>query len=430
MPTALADASVIDAIRKAQGFLIQQQKEDGSWRVEKIGHKEPSVYLTPLVLTSQATQALIFRPDHATIPAIGRALNFCLQEEIGEKNAVDLLAWKLLALRFSNTPIFADEQKRLASSIAKEQNASGFWYAFPGTFNLTNFSCILSLKDFGFRKNLERARAWFKKTRAKDGLGWGVDDKAAVSEISFTGNVALALMYAGEDPISQELQAARKFLEERQMKDGGWPSSKFTVADKPTTYATSLAIMSLLQLSENPFSEKITRGVKALLGAQLESGCWPLVFDEERIDYYPNLYAIKALSMYLYFRENWEREHYAHVKDKLSAPQYFSTMLASKFEGDVVEEFHKANYKSILDSKVLGITGRAAERRKEILRVLAEEGEKDTAGLIDSLRVMPQYEYLKKKSHLTQIKADVDFLRELKVIYNRDNKYFVTHRFL
>jgi len=44
--------------------------------------------------------------------------------------------------------------------------------------------------------------------------------------------------------------------------------------------------------------------------------------------------------------------------------------------------------------------------------------------------VLPQYQYLKKKSHLTQIKADVDFLRELNVIYNRDNKYFVTHRFL
>ncbi|MEM4248341.1 MAG: prenyltransferase/squalene oxidase repeat-containing protein, partial [Candidatus Nanoarchaeia archaeon] len=298
----VAENKIVAAIGKAQKFLLSYQHADGSWRIEEIKHKEPSVYQTPLVLTSQCMQSLMFLLNQEHIPAINKALRFCLIEEISDKDPIDLCAWKLLALRFSNAALYAKEQEKLAARLAKEQTSEGCWYTFPSTSNLTNFSCILALKDFEFQKNLEKAKAWFKQTRAEDGKGWGFNDNSKESEISFTGNVILALLLTGEDPLCAELQQARKFLEDKQFKDGGWSSSKLTIVHKPTTYSTAVAIMSLMQLSEDPFNERVEKGVKALLDAQLENGCWPLVFGEETIDYYPTLYAIKALSYYLYLK--------------------------------------------------------------------------------------------------------------------------------
>jgi len=425
------DNKIIAAIGKAQRFLMSQQHADGSWKIEEIKHKEPSFYQTPLVLTSQCMQTLLFSLNYENISAVSKALHFCLVEDIGDKDPIDLCAWKLLALQFSNTPLYAQEQKKLSERIAKEQSSEGCWRTFPSTFNLTNFSCILALKNFEFQKNLDRAKTWFKEARAEDNKGWGFDDKSQTSEVSFTGNVILALLLTGEDPMCSELQQARKFLEEKQFKDGGWSSSKLTVFNKPTTYSTAVALMSLMQLSEDPFNERVEKGIKALLDAQLENGCWPLVFGEEDIDYYPNLYAVKALSYYLYLKENWGKPEYKLLKKQLKSTQHFTAMLTLQFEDKVKSEFCRIMYRSVLDSRILGITDRAVERRKEILRILGEQGEKDCAEIIDALKELPKYQELQKRSHLTQIKADVDFLRSLNVIRVTDkDKYFTTFRFI
>jgi len=423
----IAENKITSAIARAQKFLLSQQHADGSWRVEEIKHKEPSVYQTPLVLTSQCMQTLLFSLDRENVPAISKALRFCLMEEISDKDPVDLCAWKLLALRFSNAQLYAKEQEKLSERLIKEQTSEGFWRAFPNTSNLTNFSCVLALKDSPFQKNLEKAKAWFKESRAEDGRGWGFDNNAKESEVSFTGNVILALLLSGEDPMFAELQQARKFLEEKQFKDGGWSSSKLTVANKQTTYSTAVALMSLMQLSENPFDEKIEKGIKALLGAQLENGCWPLVFGEDIIDFYPNLYAVKTLSYYLYLKDNWDKPEYKLLKKQLKFTQHFTAMLALQFEDKIKIGFGQATYKSILDSRILGITDKAVERRKEILRILTEQGEKDCAEIIDALKEIPRYQTLNKRSHMTQIKADIYFLRTLKVIQvTESDKYFST----
>ncbi|MEM4247670.1 MAG: hypothetical protein QXH80_00180, partial [Candidatus Nanoarchaeia archaeon] len=82
-------------------------------------------------------------------------------------------------------------------------------------------------------------------------------------------------------------------------------------------------------------------------------------------------------------------------------------------------------------SRILGITDKAVERRKEILKILSEQGEKDCAEIIDALKEMPRYQSLNKRSHLTQIKADIDFLRSLNAIYVTENdKYFTTFKFI
>jgi hypothetical protein len=420
---------VLAAIKKAKDYVASQQCADGSWRIEKT-HKEPPFYQKPIVITSEAIQALAIFADKEKVPAISRGLNFLFREEIAEKDPIDMCSWKSLALRYSNTPVAGREIKKLSAQIASEQTRNGCWRTYPTTFNLTNHYCILALSGCGYEENLEKARKWFINARAKDKLGWGFDNLAEDSEVSFTCNVALALLSIGENPLCPELQAARKFLEDRQFRDGGWPSSKMTVATKSTTYATALALLTLMHLVENPFSPKIDAGIKFLLDSQAEEGFWPLIPGEKKFDVYPNLYVIQALSFYLFLLEKLRSPEIELLKQKLERPQYLTLYLAKEFDRHLKMKFNEAVINNITDSRVLGITPNAIERRKEILRALYETGELEPAQIIDELKKLPRYQILKKKSHLTQIKADIEYLRLMNAIYENEGRYFATHRIL
>jgi len=428
---AIADIKIKKAIKNACEFLKKTQNNNGSWSVEMVLHGAPAWYQKPVVLTSQCVQALIYAADITYLPQISKGLHFCLTKEVEDRDRVDVWAWKSLALKYSNAPIYKKEFHKLVKVVADRQTQAGCWRIFPSTFNLTNFSCILALENSKFKKHLQQARRWFKKNLAKDGKGWGIDDNAAESAVSFTSNVAMALLATGENPMHAELQKARSFIENSQLKNNCWSSSKATTTE-PTTYATAIALETLMRLSDDPFNKKLEKGISRLLKSQAKDGGWPLVINEKETSvFYPTFYVIRVLSFYLYLKKQMERKEIKSLSKNVTYPQYVIAYLFDKFEQNVAKTFQYSVFSYTLNSRVLGITPRAIARRKEILKILGKKTDLGIADIIDELKKLPQYEFLNKKSHITQIKSDIEYLKSLKLIGTTINdSYYTTYSVL
>ena len=101
-------------------------------------------------------------------------------------------------------------------------------------------------------------------------------------------------------------------------------------------------------------------------------------------------------------------------------------MIVEDFEQKTKNKYLDSIYTNLINAKLLGTTAPAIKRRKEILKILAAEGEKDTAELIDSLKIIKGYEKLNKRYHLAQIKNDMVHLEALKLVnVNERRRYFV-----
>src|SRR3989338_5174510 len=88
------------------------------------------------------------------------------------------------------------------------------------------------------------------------------------------------------------------------------------------------------------------------------------------------------------------------------------------------EKFLNIESNDLLD-KILATTSSAVKRRKVILEILENEGEKDTADIIDALKRLEGYKGLDKKTHLTEIKNDMDAILNLGFEEEHNRKYFL-----
>ena len=135
-------------------------------------------------------------------------------------------------------------------SILNKQSKEGYWPGFPKTSNLTNFIVIDSIKKYECKEALEKIKEWTLNHKAKDGIGWGLNDDDKDSQVSFTVNALLTLLPCKESAKSKDIEKAIEFLESKQIKDGGWPSSNLTYPAESTTYATSLVCLILLRTKD------------------------------------------------------------------------------------------------------------------------------------------------------------------------------------
>ncbi|HKZ49893.1 MAG TPA: prenyltransferase/squalene oxidase repeat-containing protein [Candidatus Nanoarchaeia archaeon] len=413
------------ALEKARIFLEKSQSPNGSWSVTgTFSHKEPPYYLKEIVLTPEAISALVLINSNKSLNAVSKALNFCLKHVLTDRDHLDMWAWRAVALSLSNAKICKEELAQAVAFLEKQQAAEGYWPSFPSTYNLTNFSVLYSIRKTAKEPALKKARAWLMKNKARDRNGWGFNHESQESEVSYTGNVIKALILAGEDALSNELQEARVFLESKQLADGGWPSSKTTIADKSTTYGTAFATISLMLLSENPFNKNIEKGIKFLLEAQSEDGGWPLVKGEKG-EFYTTYYTTYALALYRYLKENLDNPKFAYLKEKLK-PQQLSQFLLQNFEDQKYNWLSTATEKSAITERMLGSTFDAVMRRKDILKVLSHKGELTIAGIIDLLKEDAKYEHLNKRSHITLVKNDLDYLKALNLVTELDSRYFAS----
>jgi prenyltransferase beta subunit len=354
------------------------------------------------------------------VPAVSRGLWYCANTRLEKTDPVDWWAWQLFAMKFSNTPFFNRRAKRIAEFLCSAQK-SGHWYTFPSTFNATNFSVVTALSGLGHGPTLEHTINWFSRTKAADGQGWGSDDSAKKSAATFTSNVVLALLAAGADPLSKSLQTARQFLE-RQQRSGGWTATMMSVT-QPTTYSTAFATACIMLLSKNPFNNAVEQGIKFLLNHASKGGGWPLV-SGEKPDYYTTFYTLRTLALYKYLKEMMTGDSGKALCSWME-PQRAATFFFREFDNCMAKELQRTIYRRFVGSRALAATKPALKRRIEILNLLAAEGAKDVASIIDALKRQPEYAGLNKRSHITQIKFDIEFMRDTGLVGQIRDEYFI-----
>jgi hypothetical protein len=423
--TIMALLKQIDlALGKSSGHIVSSQKPNGSW-ADHHTHGEPPQMKKPITSLANEVVALshVMRPEFA--PCFAKALNSALNFETFPEDPLELWAFKMEALQFANTNYANKEKERIANFIKKQQKKDGSWPTFPKNFYLTNHRVVTSISTYPqFYNAFNKVRKWFLKNKAKDNFGWGFTSDSEKSEASHTANTILSLLFVGEDPQQKDMQMAKKFLESRQFPDGGWASSRLTVHDKPTIYSTGATTLALLLLSDDLNSKSVLKGIKFLLDNQLENGGWPLVKGEKESELYSGKYAIETLAFYKFLVERLNSYDMLMLAKKLS-PQEINRLLWFEFKKAAIERVKDAFLQSVLNSEFLGATSDAISRRKDILKILSASGQKDIAGIIDSLKENEAYAELNKRSHMTLVKNDMDHLRSVSLVFESEGKYFV-----
>jgi len=386
--------------RKTIDFVIKEQKAQGIWS-KRIKHNEPRELFRRIVPTKEAVETLIYTGAYGNSKVIKAGIKNILDYELEEADPLELWATKLRIAEIANN-------KEIIKEISKWlRNKNILSTRLPMLFSMMLSEAI--------GENIDLIKK-LKKARARDGKGWGRIVKDSKSYITFTSNAVIALILAGENPNETYLQKARIFIEKSQNKNGSWNSSPETLT-KPTTYATALAVQALMLLSKNPFNKAVNNGISYLLKTAHKKGGWPLIKNEEP-EIYTTMYAVKTLRFYNYLKEN--NEEYL---SKFLTPQQLSCYLFKKFTFDYPKEkLIDICIKDLLSSKAIAATPSAIKRRRDIIKILMKHT-LDVAGIIDKLNQMGYH--LNKKSHMTQIKFDVEHLREMNLIDRIKNRYFV-----
>jgi len=417
---------MLTAIEKAANYFAERQNDNGSWTLkpEEIKHNEPLEYQKPLILTCEAIETLSLAKNPKFVPNIAKGMNYCLSQADEITQGFETLSHKIKVLRLAKTTYASKQLYECINLLIKNQSKEGFWPHFPmKTYNLTNFYVISSLKYFDCPAVLAKHKDWLLKHVATDKTGWGPTGEDSESQVSFTANAILSLLNCGENPASPIIQKARKFLESKQFSDGGWPSSKTTVADKSTTYATALVLQAFMLISENPFNKKIEDGIKFLLSMQLPNGGWPLV-KGEKPTCYTTMHVVNTLAIYDFFKQNKNR--LANLRNYVTSSQFAALLLANEFERSILISFDSLLKNAALTSNMLGSTADSIQRRIEIIKILSRIDMLGMAEIIDALKENPKFAHLNKRSHMTLIKNDLDYLKSLHLVFEDDNyRYFI-----
>ncbi len=412
------------ALQKAESYLIEQQNKEGYWSAAPEAElKGPEHLRKPISITPQIIDGLIHL-ETKNVSAVNKAIFYCYNEKVEDTDEIDLLAYQLKALSYSNAAFIEKKANTILNIILKRQHKEGYWPSFPKTSNLTNFIVAEGLSDYKSEESLNKLKEWLKENKSKDMAGWGLNNESEKAQVSFTANAILTLLLCKEDFSDKEVI---KFIEKKQMKDGGWPSSDFTYQQDSTTYATALVCLILLKTNPETNNAMLKAGIKYLLESQLEDGSWPLKKEFGPGEYFTTVYAMKTLKYYAYIKSRLEDKHIRDLLKTAQNKQIVNDYLLAEYEKQVRNRFLDINYGMIMD-KILATTTSAVKRRKLILSIMEKEGSKDTAAIIDALKNLEGYRGLHKRSHLAQIKNDMDALVNLNFIEENGRNYFLVRK--
>lgn len=414
------EREIKESTNKAKEFLLSTQNEEGYWSSDISENKGPQYLQKPISITPQIIETLILL-NLKDLSPVNKAIFYCYKEKVEDSDPIELLAYQLKALSYSNTKFIEKKAKKILAIILNKQTKEGYWPSFPKTSNLTNFIVTEIISNYK-PENLNKIKSYLLKNKSKDNLGWGLNEEDKV-QVSFTANAILTLFYCKEDIMNKNIQEAVKFLESKQTKDGGWPSSNLTYPVESTTYATALVCLVLLRTKDIE-NVNLKLGIKFLLNSQLENGSWPLKKGDNKGEYFTTCLVVKTLLYYNYLKEKINEENTSKLLENFQNKEYITNYLLNEFEVNIKTNFLKVNPESLLD-KILATTPSAVKRRKIILNILEDEGEKDTANIIDDLKRFEGYKSLHKRSHLAQIKNDMDTLVNLGFVEQYNRKYFL-----
>ncbi len=397
-------------------FLLSKQNRNGSWPdIEAPEISRDSLYKQPIITTAQAIRALLFNLKPEYISKIQRGINYCSSVKTENITDFGILSWKLTALNYSNIITHKKEEKKILQKLMEKQSTKGFWMSYPSTNYIINYLVMESLKHHQIPESLkEKFMKYIESARSKDG-GWGFTPKEEKGYITATTSSIISLLNAGKRASSELFIELKKFIEEHQFEDGRW-IAKFEDGHR-NGEATASAALCLMLISENPFNKRVEKSIDYLLSIQTKEG------DYSRESVHPIRYVNHFLSFYIYLKQNWETDEAKILKRAIGNNQDVTSFYYRQFEKELKSKLKLMTYQSVLTSKVLGTTPRAIKRRLEIVSILNQSGTLVVADIIDSLREVDEYKYLKKKTHLTQIKSDVEYLKEIKLIHEDERGY-------
>ncbi len=203
-----------------------------------------------------------------------------------------------------------------------------------------------------------------------------------------------------------------------QFKNGSFPASSLTTR-KSTVYGTALALIPLIVYDFK--SKSVKKAIDYLLSIEPPYG---FTKDSEP-QLYVNMFASYAIRLYDYFDQMYKDPLVklalkgANKRDiNLALYSEFDTFIKTSF----VTEFER---NAIMNA--LGTKAEVKERRADIYEILEEGGRMDPASIIDELkRGYPErYSHLKKRSHITLIKLDLEFMRHLGLLAESNSKYLI-----
>jgi len=414
--------NITQALERTKEYLLNTQNEDGSWAATPDNEpKGPDYLQKPLVITAQVIDILI----HLNVEdknKISKGIFFCYKEKIEDTDHIELLSYQLKVLSYANADYIKKKEKQLLKTILNRQHKDGFWPSFPKTSNLTNFIVTDTIVNYNCNENLKKIKEWLLKNKSKDNLGWGWNEDSEKAQVSFTSNALITLSNYNQE--MKELNSIIEFLEAKQNSDGGWPSSDFTYKNESTTYSTALVLWILLKKDLN--NKKIEAGIKYLIKLQLPDGSWPLK-ENGKSEYFTTCYVSKVLKYYLFLKEKIKNENVIILLDNSKSKYNVINYLFKEFDENIRKEFLRLEINHIAD-KILATTSSAVKRRKTILLILDTDGEKDIAEIIDELKKIEGYKGLHKKSHIAQIKNDMDALTNLGLIDEYKRRYFLVKK--
>ncbi|MBS3152249.1 hypothetical protein J4230_02460 [Candidatus Woesearchaeota archaeon] len=106
------DKEIKEALNKAREYLLKEQNEEGFWASTMKEPKGPEYLQKPIVITSQVIDALIHL-ELKNNNSINRAILYCYKERLEEIDIVELLAYQLSALSYSNAVFIKKKTKQL-----------------------------------------------------------------------------------------------------------------------------------------------------------------------------------------------------------------------------------------------------------------------------------------------------------------------------
>ena len=415
---------VAAALEKAADWLASKQKSDGSWPADRQMFNVPEDWLSEQFVTGHAAHTLLLAGNVMHVGNVQRAIAFCVNRPLVKMDPISWYASNLLVLNFSDGVHNRRQSDRLAKVLIRRQDADGSWPVYPNALNSMNFMVVTALADHNAAGALNGAVRWFRSCVAADDYGWGETTPKDV-QVTATAKVSLSLLLCNERPDSRLLRNARRFLESKQNADGNWDSPRFKV---PSTDATACSTLALMLLSKTPFNERVEKAVRWLLKTQSRVGGWPYYAGTPPRPFNTHS-VVRTLAFWKHLHEQWERPEIRGLRESMG-PQATAVWLWRRFPAYLKERYEHLLVRSMLDSKALGSTKAAIMRRKEILRTLSKEGPGDTAEVIDRLKPLPEYAHLRKKSHITQIKNDLDYLKDVNLVSMVRGRYAVVKDFL
>lgn len=370
-------------------FLLEKQSPNGGWLIRKKKDYEPTPYFRSLMKTAEAAMALFY--NGVEYKAFARGVKYILKTPVDIHDYSELKATLARLLSILNSQHI---RKRTNTLISLLLNTLGEIYEpleVLGTYLVVDgvwWAIGKKEKEEIIQKILEG--------KAKDNKGWGARFNDKRSEPTFTANALLSLFRLGLKPeeLEKEIEALISMG-----KNGLWCNSRLTVR-KFTTYATALGAKILMLTGKD-----VSRSVEFLRDARNKDGGWPLVPGEES-----QIYTTYYVSELLWFHK---------MAQKFGTWNVFKNQL--EYERLWLYRFLA---ESILGGKAMGSTRKAVERRKLIVEILSKSP-MDAARVIDELKARGLN--LNKKYHMTQIKVDLEHLRDLGIVAKEGYTYYLIY---